>query len=68
MTTPYWADFTVGADLATLATPAQLSGISVATYKLNILANGQSNPDTFLIKPDEGLQAAGRGMTCRPCR
>ncbi|MBP2369905.1 hypothetical protein [Pseudonocardia parietis] len=40
MTTPYWADFTVGADLATLATPAQLSGVSVATYKLNILANG----------------------------
>ncbi|MHA6784154.1 MFS transporter [Pseudonocardia saturnea] len=25
-------------------------------------------PVTFLIKPGEGLQATGHGMTCRPCR
>jgi hypothetical protein len=25
------------------------------------------SPVTFLIKPDEGLQATGHGMTCRPC-
>jgi hypothetical protein len=25
-------------------------------------------PATFLISPDEGLQATGHGMTFRPCR
>lgn len=25
-------------------------------------------PVTFLIKPGEGLQATGHGMTCCPCR
>jgi MerR family transcriptional regulator, thiopeptide resistance regulator len=27
-----------------------------------------ASPVTFLIKPGEGLQATGHGMTCRPCR
>lgn len=53
VTTPYWADFTVGADIANLVPKAQLDGVSLATYKLNILANGQSNPpelQTFITE------------------
>jgi hypothetical protein len=35
---------------------------------LFLYTNLPGAPVTFLIKPGEGLQATGHGMTCRPCR
>lgn len=53
--------------------PAALSRTVTATGmywkpEIDVMDQPGQTPVTLLIKPGEGLQAAGHDMTCRPCR
>ena len=54
--------------LARLAGPGFTPPAALVEWLRLVGRHVAMSPVTFLIKPGEGLQATGHGMTCRPCR